>query len=489
MYLRHLLLQNVKLLRHVNISFTRNNNARPWTVFVGENGLCKTTILQAIALAASGITLASELADVLSLPDRRLPDKSATGISAIFDFGTSGHAQRTYPGYRKRPNPPWLNSMLLTQVGWREFVGGSSYTVKQFLSRLGADLKIQGIDPLRDARRKQLPAWFVAGYGAMRSLPRPKSAREEDFSDPIKHRLSNLFDRGTLIATAFADLLKPEMAHAYNRILKQVLLNSGLLPRVTNLELLRAQGGISSAHELQEAHLFQFDLGKSSVSVPATWLSRGYQGTIAWIADLVGHLLLDAGKPLEPEEMEGLVLVDELDLHLHPKWQAALIPALKKTFPRLQFICTTHSAMLLPGLEQDEILLLKQDDEGSVYVETASESPALMTGSEIFDTFFGIHRLYPNDLGQALQRYGYLASNPYRSSAEEQELHGLLERLKQGGVAPGWTPVPRVAQATATGKEPPNKRPGKKSVAKKTAARNKSVAKKTAARKKSSRTK
>jgi hypothetical protein len=288
--------------------------------------------------------------------------------------------------------------------------------------------------------------------------------------------MGNLFDRGSLIATAFADLFTPEMADVYSRTLQKVLVHGGLLPRVTNLELLRSKAGITSAQDLVDAHVFEFNLGRSRVSVPANWLSRGYQGTIAWVADLVGHLLLDAGKPLEPEQMEGLVLVDELDLHLHPKWQAALIPALKKTFPRLQFIGTTHSAMLLPGLAQDEILLLKQDEEGSVYVEPAPESPALMTGSEIFDSFFGIHRLYPNDLGEALRRYGYLASNPYRSDAEEQEMRGLLKRLKAGGVEPGWTPTPRQSAAEKTPRKTP--RPSKKATKKPPTAAKKATRKK-----------
>jgi hypothetical protein len=106
--------------------------------------------------------------------------------------------------------------------------------------------------------------------------------------------------------------------------------------------------------------------------------------------------------------------------------------------------------MLLPGLAQDEILLLREDEEdGSVRVEHAHESPALMTGSEIFDTFFDLHGLYPTELGNALRRYGYLASNAYRSDDEEREMHRLLAELKKNGIEPGWTAVPRRGQSTS----------------------------------------
>jgi recombinational DNA repair ATPase RecF len=74
MYIRNLHIENLKLLRDVRIPFTREGEIRRWTVLVGENGLCKTTILQAIALAASGPDRANQLLTdigVGSLPDLR----------------------------------------------------------------------------------------------------------------------------------------------------------------------------------------------------------------------------------------------------------------------------------------------------------------------------------------------------------------------------------------------------------------------------------
>jgi hypothetical protein len=441
MYLRSLSLRNLKLLRKVDISFLRGGEVRPWTVFVGENGLCKTALLQAIALAASGPILASELADAASFPDRRHP-KENVEIDAEFGFGPGGHSSREYPGLKgKLSDPPLLQSAVTIEPGWRDIGCWSKYRIS------GRKLREPKLfeDPLFLARRHQLPAWFVAGYGTIRSLPQPRTSRDESLADPIKNRLENLFDRGNLIATAFADLFDAAKARAFTHALREVLIHGRLLPRITELEL-SGHGGVKSAQDLLEAHRFKFDLGRGSVKIPATWLSRGYQGTIAWVADLVGHLLLEAKGSLKPEQMEGLVLIDELDLHLHPKWQATLIPALKRTFPRLQFIATTHSAMLLPGLAQEEILLLRQNDDGDVDVQPAPDSPALMTASEIFDSFFGIHRLYPNELGEALRRYGYLASNPYRSTAEERELHTLLNQLKRNDIEPGWSPVSRQPQ-------------------------------------------
>jgi DNA repair exonuclease SbcCD ATPase subunit len=70
MYIRKIRVRNLKLLRDVEIDFVREGGSpRPFTMLVGENGLCKTTLLQAIALAASGADRANQLAEVASYKD------------------------------------------------------------------------------------------------------------------------------------------------------------------------------------------------------------------------------------------------------------------------------------------------------------------------------------------------------------------------------------------------------------------------------------
>ena len=69
----------------------------------------------------------------------------------------------------------------------------------------------------------------------------------------------------------------------------------------------------------------------------------GYQTTLTWLVDFckrMFELYPDADNPLHGE---AVVLVDEIDLHLHPKWQRDLVPTLSKIFPNVQFIVTTHS--------------------------------------------------------------------------------------------------------------------------------------------------
>ena len=140
MYLRHLHVQNVKLLRDVDIDFVdAHGKPRMWTVFVGENRLCKTTLLQTIAVAASGRDKATHIAtDVIeSWPDLRRSRPNGTGtknvtgakidIEATFGFSPEGRGRRTLPRYNPPSVPPILHSRLTLDPGRSVFEGASFY--------------------------------------------------------------------------------------------------------------------------------------------------------------------------------------------------------------------------------------------------------------------------------------------------------------------------------------------------------------------------
>jgi hypothetical protein len=449
MYLRKLHVQNVKLLRDVKLDFVdAHENPRMWTVFVGENRLCKTTLLQTIAAVASGRDKATHIAtDVIeSWPDLRRSRPNGTGaksvtgtkidIEATFGFSPETHAGHAVPWITPPGVPPILHSRLTLDPGRSVFEGASFFEGDPDRDK----------DPLMIMRRENVPGWFVAGYGPSRLLRTVGSTDTQRRPDPAVDRLRPLFG-SDLIGTGFVELLREELARGFTKTLQEVFVDGGLLPAVTALEL-RGRGGITKTSHLIDSQRFEMDvLGDDGqrIRVPATWLSQGYQSIIAWLADVVGQILLECGKVVPAAEMQGVVLVDEIDLHLHPTWQVHLIPALKKVFPRLQFIATTHSPMVLPALTADEVYLLSRDEAGSVVATRADHSPALLTGSEILESFFGIRTFYPNDLGDKASEYGRLANDPTRSDDEDQRMRALRQELATAGIEYDWEPAPREA--------------------------------------------
>ncbi|MDD9987387.1 MAG: AAA family ATPase [Spirochaetaceae bacterium] len=91
----------------------------------------------------------------------------------------------------------------------------------------------------------------------------------------------------------------------------------------------------------------------------ASWseLSDGYHVFIALVADIARRaVMLNQFDGVDaPERVEGVVLIDEIDLHLHPRWQRVAIPSLRNVFPRLQFVVTTHSPQVLSSVKNRQV--------------------------------------------------------------------------------------------------------------------------------------
>jgi hypothetical protein len=163
--------------------------------------------------------------------------------------------------------------------------------------------------------------------------------------------------------------------------------------------------------------------------------------------------LLEAKDEVHTTEMEGLVLLDEIDLYLHPLWQATFVTALRRVFPKMQFIATTHSPVVLADLAPDEIVRLIVDQPTGDVVQGAWDrktgevgranghsapppDPRPMTGSELYRTWFGLDRLTPNPHGEELRRYLVLKGDPAPSPGDKRELQGLAEALRKANVLP-----------------------------------------------------
>ena len=114
---------------------------------------------------------------------------------------------------------------------------------------------------------------------------------------------------------------------------------------------------------------------------PWSELSDGYHVYIALVADIARRavMLNEIDGADAPARVEGVVLIDELDLHLHPQWQRVALPRLRRAFPRLQFIVTTHSPQVLSSAENRQVRRLFGGalQEGPVFVESRDTNAIL----------------------------------------------------------------------------------------------------------------
>jgi len=98
---------------------------------------------------------------------------------------------------------------------------------------------------------------------------------------------------------------------------------------------------------------------KDEIPLNINQLSSGEKTLLALVADLARRLAIANPHRENPLEGNGVVLIDEVDLHLHPRWQRALIPQLQKTFPNCQLIVTTHSTLVLSNISHKNVIVLE----------------------------------------------------------------------------------------------------------------------------------
>lgn len=108
-------------------------------------------------------------------------------------------------------------------------------------------------------------------------------------------------------------------------------------------------------------------LSTSKGDIYFEYLSSGYKSCIYIILGIIKELEYRySSSPIKVIDFDGVILIDELDLHLHPIWQAELVSVLKKCFPKAQFIVTTHSPNLLQSLKSQEIIALCMNENNNI---------------------------------------------------------------------------------------------------------------------------
>jgi predicted ATPase len=464
MYLRELTIRHLKRISSLRLAFPGPVPARrgqrahvPWTVLIGENGTCKTAILQAIAMTAAGGLQVNGLVgrSVGHLVDRR-------GAALLMEVDARYELPARVilrperlpglPPEDQRPGSLQLRSKVALRSNTNTIFGSAWYERDEVAIRPGAP------DPLVLARSEQTPAWFVAGYGVSRTLPdaaiRPANLSSLD-------RLRPLFDGSvSLTSTNFINYFADDRrrTQSFVRALQSVLISPGgsspLLPELEGLTL-SGRGGVTQATDLLERQRFKQRMGREIQGIPAVALAHGYQSTIAWIADLIGHVLLEAEEALPPEQMTGLVLVDEIDLYIHPALQVSLLRGLKRAFPLVQFIVTTHSPLVLAALrpDEDEIVRLvanpETGDVGPINIRGGGEhepDARVMTTAGIYQYYFGLGRVFGGPEGAERAEYQSIASNPSRSDAEDERMRMLERSLRREGVELTMAPTERITR-------------------------------------------
>ncbi|MDH5924344.1 AAA family ATPase, partial [Vibrio splendidus] len=161
-------------------------------------------------------------------------------------------------------------------------------------------------------------------------------------------------------------------------------------------------------------------------------LSDGFKSIVTLFLDILTTAKMFGFE--SAEQFNGIVLIDELGTHLHPKWRIKIVRELRSIFTHAQFICTTHEPLCLRGLNSDEIVVLKK--EGNKSVKIISELPkteGMSCEQLLTSVHFGLHSTTDLELNYKFARYYELLAG----DSESDECKAIESELSEMGVLRG----------------------------------------------------
>ncbi len=157
-------------------------------------------------------------------------------------------------------------------------------------------------------------------------------------------------------------------------------------------------------------------------------LSGGYRIVLALAADLARRMITGNPHRDDPLESEAVVLIDEVELHLHPKWQQRILGDLRRTFPNAQFIVSTHSPQVLTTVEPQRIVELAREGDRIVAGAPAGATYGAEAG-DVLSVVMGVKERPENEFTKALEQYRYLIREGQWESEEALALRASLESM------------------------------------------------------------
>jgi predicted ATP-binding protein involved in virulence len=165
---------------------------------------------------------------------------------------------------------------------------------------------------------------------------------------------------------------------------------------------------------------------KQGQRVTVNQLSDGEKCLMAMIGDLARRLAIANPVRENPLEGDGVILIDEIDLHLHPKWQRILIPRLREVFPNCQFLVSTHSPHVITHIQPEHLHLLKMEG-GALEVVAVAESYGKSV-DRILEDIMGLETTRPDAVHHDLQQLHDLIQQGDLKKAQA-ELAALQEKI------------------------------------------------------------
>ena len=269
--------------------------------------------------------------------------------------------------------------------------------------------------------------WFAVGYGSFRRLTRTSQIWLPILDTPT--RASNFitqFDENHVLSSferwmvyldyRIAKDPTDREAKRMEAISKKAILN--LLPDEIEIAGITKMGMIE--FKINDQH------------VPTIALSDGFRSIIALAGDLIWRLQQAFPNLDNPTEARGVVLIDELDIHLHPLWQRDIANWLRNVFPNLQFIVTAHSPLVAIGAGEEALTLRFRAEKGNIKIEKILDISTYDVDRVLRSPAFGLVSTHSPETEEKIEQYHQLRRRlPDLDSQEKEQLEELTAFMRE----------------------------------------------------------
>jgi hypothetical protein len=437
MYLREFQIQGIKCFEDVSLSFPHNNNDYSgWIVLLGGNGMGKSTLLQAMTIGMVGPLAGQRL---LFNPDgwvrgaKPHGEFSASILRGSHDVST-GQPRKT----------PYQTRFLVT--GRQEVTFDNVLYDQPQLVHQGDHAAKKGLMSGPYAAKRS--GWFSCGYGPFRRLLGGSSEESKlMFSLGRESRFVTLFREAAALThctewlcslySRSIDTYHPERERAGRALEASKSIINQLLP-----------GSVGITRVDSERVFFQ-SVGGAEVTVLE--LSDGYRSFLALAIDVLRHLetstddlstLLDTENGEQRIVAEGVILIDEVDVHLHPFWQREIGFRLRRSFPKMQFIVTSHSPFVAQAATEGGLIVLRPTGEnGAVEAHRPEVSVKGWRADQILTSpLFGLDATRDEETEALIRSHADLVAKRtwgQLTPAEKKQLARIESELADRLTAPG----------------------------------------------------
>ena len=323
-------LENVRAFGGQQVLSLVDGQDRPakWNLILGENGVGKTTIMQALARMRPIPAFPSDAARQDVGTDAGAPAFAQAELSAHENVEIHRFVRLADTTVTTR-----IDAVLQSETGKVIEIGVTCKSDAQ---------KLKSVDFTQAPHELVAEGPLVVGYGAARHVGHANSAvvEDRDPTSPLFSDAIDLFDAEEILGLMhYAALSDGKRKRDFIRLEALKAAIADLIPDMSTADIDVRGPRVPGRPEAESG----VHVRTPSATVPLTELSLGYQTVFAWTVDLAWRLFRAYPRNPHPLREGAIVLIDEIDLHLHPRWQRTLRGHLTHHFPGTQFIATTHS--------------------------------------------------------------------------------------------------------------------------------------------------